>query len=91
MRFFYPVGDLQVEHVGLDAPQQAFAGLERFETLVSPGDKLLLPPRGFLSRAALAVVTGADRRECEARLAAVGASVVCEGRALGPVEGAAPE
>jgi biotin carboxylase len=88
VRFFYPDEDLEVEHVGLDAPVDAFVGLERFETLVSPGDTLLLPPRGFISRLALAVVTGVDREQCEARLAAVVDSFVCDGRAVLAAEGA---
>ena len=41
-----------------------------------------LPPRGFLSRVALAVVTGADRAECEFRLADVAADLVCDGSPL---------
>jgi hypothetical protein len=82
VRFFYPHEDLEVRHVGLDAPAAGLAGLDRFAPLVAPGASVLLPPRGFLSRLALAVVTGGDHAECEMRLSAVMDSFVCEGRAL---------
>lgn len=88
VRFFYPDEDLEIERVGLDSPAEAFAGLDRFVPLVSRGDTLLLPPRGFISRMALAVVTGADREQCEARLAAVMASFIYEGRPVLAAEGA---
>lgn len=88
VHFFYPDDDLEVERVQLDRPLEAFAGLDRFVALVQPGDTLLLPPRGFISRLALAVVTGADRADCEARMEDVVDGFVCDGRPLAAAEGA---
>ena len=82
VRFFYPTVDMRIERVGLRRPSSTYAGLDRFVPLVRPGDVVQLPPRGFLSRVALAVVTGADRAECETRLADVAADLVCEGSPL---------
>jgi hypothetical protein len=82
VRFFYPPVDMRVERVGLRRPSSTYAGLDRFVPLVRSGDIVQLPPRGFLSRVALAVVTGADRAECETRLAGVAADLVCDGSPL---------
>jgi biotin carboxylase len=89
VHFFYPDDDLEVERVALARPADAFPGLDRFIALVGRGDTLLLPPRGFISRLALAVVTGADRAQCEARLAGVVDGFVCEGRPVTAIQGAA--
>jgi len=82
VRFFYPAADMRVERVGLRRPESAYPGLDRFVPLVAPGDTVQLPPRAFLSRVALAVVSGADRAECEARLAELADDVECEGSPL---------
>lgn len=82
VRFFYPDEDLEVRHVGLGEQAGELAGLDRFVVLVPSGARVLLPPRGFLSRLALAVVTADDRAQCEARMDAVMESFVWEGSTL---------
>jgi len=87
IHFFYPEDDLVVGGVGLDRPVEDLAGVERFVTLVGAGDTLLLPPLGFISRLALAVVTGDDREQAEQRLDDVVDGFVCEGSPVRAAEG----
>jgi biotin carboxylase len=54
-------------------------GLDLFAPIAAPGSEVYLPPRSFLCRLALAVVTGRDHAECAARRRAVEADVVVEG------------
>lgn len=82
VRFFYPDEDLRVDQVSLRRPVDEYPGLERFVPLVASGDVLALPPRGFLSRLALAVVDGADRDQCHQRMAAVAGDFRCTGSPL---------
>lgn len=81
VRMIYPDRDLTVRSVALD-PAAAVAGLDRFEVLARPGEQLRLPPGGFLSRLAVAVVRGRDHAECERALAEVEVAVVVEGEPL---------
>jgi biotin carboxylase len=67
VRMFYPHHDVQLESVELRDPER-IAGLDSFHALARRGAILRLPPRGFLSRLAAVVVTGADHEECESRL-----------------------
>ena len=78
----YPTRDLRLEHVGLSRAPSTYRGLDRFDMIVEPGTDVRLPPRGFLSRIAAAVVSGADRAECEANRLAVEADVVVTGTPL---------
>ena len=79
VRFFYPTADVRVEHIGLRGRAADYPGLERFVPLAGPGDTLLLPPRGFLSRLAAAVVTGEDREQCRERLSLATDGFECRG------------
>lgn len=63
----YPDVDMEIESVGL-ALDPAPEWLDLFAVLARRGEVLRLPPRGFLSRLAVAVVRGADRDECLKRL-----------------------
>ena len=63
----YPDADMKIESVELDMDPVP-PWLDRFEVLARRGEVLRLPPRGFLSRLAVAVVRGADREECLSRL-----------------------
>ena len=63
----YPDVDQEVESVELQMDPVP-DWLDRFEALARRGEVLRLPPRGFLSRLAVAVVRGADRDECLARV-----------------------
>lgn len=67
VRMFYPEWDIEVESVQLAEPER-IPGLDRFDVLARRGETLRLPPRGFLSRLAAVVVTGADHDECAVRL-----------------------
>jgi biotin carboxylase len=91
VRFFYPAADLRIEQVGLRRSPDAYPGLERFVALAKAGDTVLLPPAGFLSRLALAVVTGADRAECQQRMSLVEADLVCDGNPLPTANGTVRE
>jgi biotin carboxylase len=82
VRFFYPTADMRIEQVGLRRSVDAYPGLERFVPLMKAGDTVLLPPRGFLSRVALAVVTGADRAQCRQSMSVVAEDLVCEGNPI---------
>ncbi|MEO3783711.1 ATP-grasp domain-containing protein [Actinocorallia sp. B10E7] len=75
VRLFYPKEDIRVRSVELPP----VPGLDRFAVLAKPGEVLRLPPRGFLSRLAVAVVTGADHAECLERAAEAEQSLVVQG------------
>jgi biotin carboxylase len=57
-------------------------GLDLFAVIAAPGSEVYLPPRSFLCRLALAVVTGRDHAECDERRRAVEADVVISGEPL---------
>lgn len=57
-------------------------GLDLFARIAAPGAEVYLPPRSFLCRLALAVVTGRDHAECAARRRAVQADVLISGDPL---------
>ncbi|WP_344320826.1 ATP-grasp domain-containing protein [Streptomyces macrosporus] len=78
----YPKEDLRVDRVRLAREHDAYPGLDRFVAFLPAGTEVRLPPRGFLSRVAFAVVGGADREECLERRRAVEADVVIEGEPL---------
>jgi hypothetical protein len=78
--FFYPRFDVELNHLVLGGA--GHPGLVAFEPLVGAGTQLRLPPRGFMSRLAYAIVTGDTRDECMRRLAAVESDLVVHGRAL---------
>jgi biotin carboxylase len=80
VRFFYPKFDLQLHHVELGG--SGHTGLVAFEPLVGAGAQLRLPPRGFMSRLAYAIVSGDSRDECKGRLDAVESDLVVHGRPL---------
>ncbi|WP_232247814.1 ATP-grasp domain-containing protein [Kitasatospora azatica] len=78
----YPEQDIRLESVALRGEAE-HPGLEQFTTFVPAGTEVKLPPEGFLSRIAIAIVTAESRPDCQARLAAVRADVVVEGTPLG--------
>jgi biotin carboxylase len=80
VRFFYPEFDVELEHVELG--RSGHAGLVAFEPLLGAGAQLRLPPRGFMSRVAYALVSGVTRDECIGRLDAVESDLLVHGRAL---------
>lgn len=71
VRFLYPSDDCVVRSITLPAPGTR-AGLIAAQALAAPGDELLLPPRGYLSRYAYLIVEAdtpdavADRLEAAA-------------------------
>lgn len=82
VRFFYPDSDLTIHEVGLRRGSEDYPGLVAFRALAAPGTELLLPPRGFLSRVAYAIVTGVDQQACEARLDRIASDLVIAGEPL---------
>jgi biotin carboxylase len=78
----YPPFDLVVGDVRLRAERGVYGGLDTFEVVAAPGAELRLPPRGFLSRAAFAVVTAESRDECRARMAEIRDAIVVAGEPL---------
>ena len=80
----YPEFDVEIESVTLEGGPD-LPGLQRFDVLARPGETLRLPPHGFLSRLAAAVVTGSDHAECLARLDAARSRVTVRGQRLGAV------
>lgn len=78
----YPARDTRVDQVRLAAEAGSYPGLDQFTTFLPAGTEVRLPPRGFLSRVAFAVVTGADRRECLERRRTVEDDVLIEGPPL---------
>jgi biotin carboxylase len=68
VRFIYPTADVTIRDVGLRRPAAEYPGLVEFRSIVAPGQLLLLPPDGYLSRLAYAIATGEDQDACEASL-----------------------
>ncbi|HTZ43681.1 MAG TPA: ATP-grasp domain-containing protein [Jatrophihabitans sp.] len=82
VRFCYPETDLRVDRVRLARPVAELPGLELFEPVAGGGVELLLPPRGYLSRLAVLVVTGDTAQDCLARAAEYAAEVAVDGTEL---------
>ena len=78
----YPTNDLLFKRAFLENGRDHYAGLDKFEVVAQPDSALRLPPRGFLSRVALAVVSARTREECAARARAVEEGVIVEGTPL---------
>jgi biotin carboxylase len=78
----YPARDMRVDAVRLRRDRGCYPGLDRFEMVVPPGSEVRLPPRGFTSRAAVAVVVGDTREQCEQRTRLVVEDVSVEGEEL---------
>jgi biotin carboxylase len=87
VRFIYPEQDIRFTAAALRRGARSYPGLRLFHGLADAGQELLLPPRGYLSRLAAIVVSGASRAECIARLDAVASDVVVAATplCLGPV------
>uniref|UniRef100_UPI000A742B24 ATP-grasp domain-containing protein n=1 Tax=Peterkaempfera griseoplana TaxID=66896 RepID=UPI000A742B24 len=75
----YPEYDIRLEEVRLNGDHP---GLEQFTTFLPAGTEVRLPPEGFLSRIAFAVVTADTREGCQARVEAVRAGVEISGTPL---------
>ena len=75
VRFVYPTTDLRVRDISLRRPAADYPGLDTFAALCEPGEELLLPPRGYLSRLAAVVVRGSTRDDCLSALDRVTADV----------------
>jgi biotin carboxylase len=73
--------DVRLGHDSADHP-----GLDQFTTFLEAGTEVRLPPEGFMSRIAFAVVTGASREECVARRDAVAADVLIDDVPLAAAE-----
>jgi predicted ATP-grasp superfamily ATP-dependent carboligase len=67
IRFVYPPRDGVLEKVLLPSPEDV-PGLIQAAQMAPDGTALLLPPRGFLSRAAFVICRGATAAQCEAAL-----------------------
>jgi len=68
IRFGYPPEDCVVGEITLPAPGQV-PGLLEAGALASPGERLLLPPGGYISRYAYVICGAGDEAACDARLA----------------------
>lgn len=87
VRFVYPREDVVVQSLEL-APAQPEPGLVLVDFEAHPGDEMLLPPRGFLSRLGFAIVS-ADTIESAVRaLDEIEERVVLNGRRLDEVASA---
>lgn len=71
VRFLYPGADLVLDSLVLPEEITVADWLVASRQVRERGETLRLPPRAFLDRAGYAVVTGADRTQVEARMAAV--------------------
>ncbi|WNV85807.1 ATP-grasp domain-containing protein [Umezawaea sp. Da 62-37] len=61
VRFLYPATDIRLNGIALPDALAERPELDSFAVLGSVGAELLLPPRGYMSRLAVVVVTGASR------------------------------
>jgi biotin carboxylase len=80
VRMFYPPEDLRFRST--EAPE--VPGLDTFVALAKPGETLRLPPRGFLSRAAVGVVVGSGHAECLSRLRLLEERTIIQGERISP-------
>lgn len=76
VRFIYPGQDIRFTAAVLRRDDSDYPGLRLFHDLAHAGQELRLPPRGYMSRLAAIVVSGASRAECIARLDAVASDVI---------------
>ena len=81
VRFLYPSHDLRLHSITLP-DQQQHPGLDRFVPLCFPDEELLLPPRGFMSRMAAAIVTGATQQACLSALDTIERSALVDATPL---------
>lgn len=77
IEFCYPRQNCRVLSVQLPDPDRT-PGLLSAEKLVEPGTEMRLPPDGYVQRYAYVICAGADRAECEDRLAAAAEGVQLE-------------
>ncbi|WP_165945731.1 ATP-grasp domain-containing protein [Micromonospora sp. KC606] len=83
IRFLYPPYDMEVTSIKVDRSQVP-DGVTMLETMVSPGQKLLLPPNDNVNcRTAVVVAVGEDEANALERLCRASAAVVVEGVPLG--------
>lgn len=73
--FCYPPHDMVLGRVEFDAELERDSHVERALQLAPAGSDLLLPPRGFMARAAMLLVTAETAAECRERLAAASGMV----------------
>jgi predicted ATP-grasp superfamily ATP-dependent carboligase len=78
VRFLYPETDLRVRDVGLRRPVESYPELDTFAQLCEPGEELLLPPRGYISRLAALVVRAPTRADCQNALDRISSDVVVD-------------
>ncbi|POX58825.1 carboxylase [Streptomyces sp. Ru62] len=78
VRFAYPDRSGVVTRLYAPASLRFEAWLERLVFTRQPGDQAVTPPQSISERLAHWVVTGADRSECERRLAAVRSQIALE-------------
>ncbi|MDQ3578549.1 MAG: ATP-grasp domain-containing protein, partial [Actinomycetota bacterium] len=81
VRFRYPSTDIVLRSISLPGDHP---GLDTYAPLRAEGARLLLPPRGFMSRLAAVVVTGADREECLAAANRITDQIVVDADELHP-------
>ncbi|MEU2913550.1 ATP-grasp domain-containing protein [Streptomyces massasporeus] len=79
IHFAYPPEDCTVESVRVP-DRDALPGLQQAISLVTPGDVLRLPPRGYISRYAYAICVADTVAACRERLALAGAALGLEHR-----------
>lgn len=82
IRFLYPPRDGRIRSVALPAPA-AVPGLVQAAQVAADGTRLLLPPRGFLSRYAFVICRGESVAQCQAALDRAAAATVLE---LDPID-----
>lgn len=73
--YVYPDQDCRFESAALNPQWPVPTWLNYLAWEAGPGDELRLPPRGFLARVGLAVVTGQNSEECLDRCAEVSAQI----------------
>lgn len=77
IRFAYPPQDCRVTSLALPDPATV-PGLLEAVAMASPGTELRLPPKGYISRYAYVICTGANRAECVAHLSSAIAATSLE-------------
>jgi biotin carboxylase len=80
IRFIYPPRDMELREIRIPPEVLQLPGVVAVRPLVSPGTRLLLPPRAFWTRVAFVIVRGETSETCSAtvdevveRIAVVGA------------------
>jgi biotin carboxylase len=80
IRYLFPEFDMRLQSVELHGTEHA--GLVAFGALADEGAELRRPPRGFMSLYGYAIVTGASREECTARLDGLEPEISVRGTAI---------